>query len=39
MPISEIVPEDVIEKMTDEIIKVTRIVEKHIAKSEPLPKL
>jgi len=39
MPISEIVPEDEINKMIDQIISVARIVEKHISQTEPETKL
>ena len=39
MPISEIVPESVIDKMVDEIVNVTLVVQKHLAATEPAPKL
>jgi len=39
MPISEIVPEYAIDKIVDEIIRVVRIVEKHLAQTRPHSKL
>lgn len=39
MPISEIVPEETINKMIEEIVVVCKIVQKHLEQAEPSTKI